>query len=288
MLTSGFIGPLRRLNKEWKQLRRRLDKLMMMKRFFQNGRLFPVILLVAFAIFPAVAARGMGASAAGGAGAQAKHAKKPNGPKMRFDFHLKVGDSATFAQGAHLTMNGMPISMSNREVQTLIKILPNGNQVIRADDINIVVKAGSNPVPTAATQTSKVTSKPSGEIVNIDSSQVSAQGYRLADITNFIHPLSGASSHWKITVPANPTTGAAKYVAEYTVIKEVKINGFDAYKIDFSIHELGISDPASGTGTMWIGKKSGWLDKLDVTLHNPPFPGSDAHDAILTSERIKN
>lgn len=199
-------------------------------------------------------------------------------------FAPKVGDSLKF----HLTAN-MTTQMGDATVTADLQ-----DKVTKSDDSGYTIESsqsngqvsfngGSQPLPDG---TDTTTSKPNGEITDLQSSQEQDGMWRVAELDNFIYPDKPVSvgDSWSYTVAADDKKGIMAATCDYKVDSMEKIGTHDTAKIKVTYKETA-SDGASSDGFVWVDTKDGTIVKKQATWTNVPL-GQMPVSGSVTLERV--
>ncbi len=132
--------------------------------------------------------------------------------------------------------------------------------------------------------------KPNGEIKEIRGDNIDEKTYRMQNLMSFIPPTDAVKvgSTWDRTIAANKDTKAVGVKSTYKIVGEEKIDGDDAFKIEFKTAETEGDTPASSEGTVWISKADCGLIKSVSKWTNVPVPAAPvALSGSMTTERVK-
>jgi len=200
-----------------------------------------------------------------------------------------VHDKASFHNQVDFSISGRDFKLSQNETQIVLKISPDGSEVIKDFDSNGVASLAGRKLPVPPGPPSVTYSDGLGRLLKMTGgSKTTSDVYRLSNLTGFVHNASDkASAGWTSFVPADPRIGAVAYVAKYKVTGIQKIGQWQTYKINFTVKETSGKTKAWSDGTMWLCKGTGWPAKIIAHMHNVPF--SDAPSPVsgtLTVARV--
>jgi len=196
----------------------------------------------------------------------------------------KEGDTFKYRQTGKFDVNGMEVDTSAVETRKVLKVDAVGNVSIKEEVTDVKfngqdVPEGSAPPPKTVTSTSK------GVLVKVEGDKVDENDYREDNLESVVYPDKpvNAGDSWTADIKGDKTTGAVDAKGTFTYVGEETVNGAGAFKIKFSIKEVGDAG-ASTDGAFWLSKGDATLLKYVSKWTNVPISGVGpvSGDIILT------
>ncbi len=168
------------------------------------------------------------------------------------------------------------------------KIAANGDYTITQTELEKEINGKKDPTANAPSP-KEITYHANGEVSNIGPT-ASPYAYRMSNLSAVIDPGKpvNVGDGWTRDFKANTQTGAVPYKAEYKVLGEEKVDGYDTIKLHSLIKENDGADSATNDRTLWLDKTDGTTVKSEYKWTHVTVPGSiNPIDAVLTLTREK-
>lgn len=188
----------------------------------------------------------------------------------------KAGDALKYRLKVNMDLGGQAATMSALVTEKVTAVDPTGNFTVQADQSQLDVKLGDQPIPAPEQSSPEVSVyAPNGDIVEIKGNDVQPAFYRMATLSVFLAPDKpvAVGDTWSHDFPADPKTGRVAAHGDFKVLGEEKVGAVDTLKVQATIKETG-ADGASTDCTYWINKTDGTTVKMDGKWSNVPIPGS--------------
>jgi hypothetical protein len=200
--------------------------------------------------------------------------------------NVKEGDTFKYRMTMEIDFGGQLVFVTTTVTNKVLKVEENGNIQMESGSSELVVKFGDQEMPQPASPATKITYKPNGEVVKMES----AQGPLPSNIGNVAFPDKPVKlgDKWSHTIKGQ--NGVPDIETTYELIGTEKIAESEALKMKVSARAANAKEGEgfSSSGHIWIDPKTGMLIKSELQLKGWQVEGAPMPiDGTLKMELVK-
>ena len=200
--------------------------------------------------------------------------------------NVKEGDTFKYRMSMEIDFGGQSVLATTTITNKVLKVEESGNVQMESALGEMIIKFGDQEMPQPAPPATRITYKPNGEIVKMES----AQGLLPSNIGGAFFPDKPvkASDKWSHTIKGQ--NGAPDIETTYELIGAEKVADSEALKIKVSARASNAKEGEgfSSTGHIWIDPKTGMLIKSEMQLKGWQVEGAPMPiDGTLKMELVK-
>lgn len=200
--------------------------------------------------------------------------------------NVKEGDTFKYRMSMEIDFGGQNLLATTTITNKVLKVEENGNIQMESASGEMVIKFGDQEMPQPASPPTKITYKPNGEVVKMES----AQGPLPSNIGNvaFLDKPVKLGDKWSHTIKGQ--NGVPDIETTYELIGVEKIAESEALKMKVSARAANAKEGEgfSSSGHIWIDPKTGMLIKSELQLKGWQVEGAPMPiDGTLKMELVK-
>jgi hypothetical protein len=200
--------------------------------------------------------------------------------------NVKEGDTFKYRMSMGIDFGGQSVLVTTTVTNKVLKVEENGNIQMESASSELIVKFGDQEMPQPASPATKITFKPNGEVVKMES----AQGPLPSNMGSAVFPDKPvkAGDKWSHTVKGQ--NGAPDIETTYELIGSEKVADSEALKMKVSARATNAKEGEgfSGSGHIWIDPKTGMLIKSEMQLKGWQVEGAPMPiDGTMKMELVK-
>jgi len=200
--------------------------------------------------------------------------------------NVKEGDTFKYRMTMEIDFGGQLVFVTTTVTNKVLKVEENGNIQMESGSSELVVKFGDQEMPQPASPATKITFKPNGEVVKMES----ARGPLPSNIGGAVFPDKPVKSgdKWNHTIKGQ--NGAPDIETTYELIGAEKVADSEALKMKVSARATNAKEGEgfSSSGHIWIDPKTGMLIKSETQLKGWQVEGAPMPiDGTMKMELVK-
>jgi hypothetical protein len=200
--------------------------------------------------------------------------------------NVKEGDTFKYRMSMEIDFGGQSVLATTTITNKVLKVEESGNVQMESASAEMVIKFGDQEMPQPAPPATRITYKPNGEIVKMES----AQGLLPSNIGNVAFPDKPVKlgDKWSHTIKGQ--NGVPDIETTYELIGTEKIAESEALKMKVSARAANAKEGEgfSSSGHIWIDPKTGMLIKSELQLKGWQVEGAPMPiDGTLKMELVK-
>lgn len=200
--------------------------------------------------------------------------------------NVKEGDTFKYRMSMEIDFGGQNLLATTTITNKVLKVEENGNIQMESASGEMVIKFGDQEMPQPASPPTKITYKPNGEVVKMES----VQGPLPSNIGNVAFPDKPVKlgDKWSHTIKGQ--NGVPDIETTYELIGTEKIAESEALKMKVSARAANAKEGEgfSSSGHIWIDPKTGMLIKSELQLKGWQVEGAPMPiDGTLKMELVK-
>ena len=172
--------------------------------------------------------------------------------------NVKEGNTFKYRSSMEIDFGGQPVFVTTTVTNKVVKVEENGNIQMESASSELTIKFGDREIPQPASPPTKITYKPNGEVVKMES----AQGPLPLNIGNVAFPDKPVKlgDKWSHTIKGQ--NGVPDIETTYELIGAEKIAESEALKMKVSARAANAKEGEgfSSSGHIWIDPKNGHAD----------------------------
>jgi len=200
--------------------------------------------------------------------------------------NVKEGDTFKYRSSMDIDFGGQPVFVTTTVTNKVVKVEENGNIQMESASSELIIKFGDQEVPQPASPPTKITYKPNGEVVKMES----AQGPLPSNLGNVAFPDKPVKLGDKWSHPIKGQNGVPDIETTYELIGTEKIAESEALKMKVSARATNAKEGEgfSSSGHIWIDPRTGMLIKSELQLKGWQVEGVPMPiDGTLKMELVK-
>lgn len=201
----------------------------------------------------------------------------------------EAGQQTHFKLRVETTFQGIAVVFTADLLEKVESVGADGSIVTtdKQSAVQLLVDGQAMPAEDA-TEDTKTTTGPDGVVTLIESADVDADSYRMANLNGMFWPAEpvGVGSRWTSHLPADPKRSGVAVDRSFEILAVEDMGGVSAAKVAFKAVEKTGDIPASAEGTVWLDRATGRTLKVVAQWKAAPISGQ-ALDASVTIEIVK-
>jgi hypothetical protein len=200
--------------------------------------------------------------------------------------NVKEGNTFKYRSSMDIDFGGQSVLATTTITNKVLKVEESGNVQMESASAEMVIKFGDQEMPQPAPPATKMTFKPNGEVVKMES----APGPLPSNIGNVAFPDKPVKlgDKWSHTIKGQ--NGVPDIETTYELIGTEKIAESEALKMKVSARAANAKEGEgfSSSGLIWIDPKTGMLIKSELQLKGWQVEGAPMPiDGTLKMELMK-
>jgi hypothetical protein len=203
----------------------------------------------------------------------------------------RAGDLLRYRMEADTTVSGQRVKFVGTIQERILEVRPDGAYVIERTQTDGSIEVAGERIVMPPQNPTRTVRGAAGELLDIEGTMVGPQSFRMEHLGSILPPTRNVriGDSWTHEIRSDVRAGGIAARAEYTVLEEERLEGWDTLKIRATVRETSGDRPAAVESTIWIDRADGTMVRSESNWTNAPFPGTVVPAAAtVTMMRLPN